>query len=161
MVMFKRFFDKVELAPSNKCWNWKASLRNGYGAFKLNGEVVSAHRVSYEIHLGIIPEGLFVCHTCDNPKCVNPKHLFLGTHADNIRDAYNKGRIILPEGVPYEKGHHPINAGVTRERADALKELIRTRTGTLKRLAEEQNISHQLARDISAGRVYVDEVNSP
>ena len=152
--MIKRFLDKVELNTSDKCWNWKASLRNGYGAFKLNGKVIDAHRVSYIIHIGNIPNGMYVCHTCDNKRCVNPKHLFLGTHADNMKDAYDKGRLIIPEGNSFKNGHHPVNARFTKERANELKKLIKIRKGTLEQLAEQENVSFHLIKDISAGRTY-------
>lgn len=65
----------------------------GYGCFKVKGRMLRAHRVSYMLHVGEIPQGMFICHRCDNPSCVRPDHLFLGTCDDNLRDASIKGRL--------------------------------------------------------------------
>jgi len=88
----KRFFDKID--KTETCWLWTAGSRGkpGYGSFKLNGKVIDAHRVSYIIHKGDIPIGMYVCHTCDNRICCNPAHLFLGTTKDNVQDMIKKGR---------------------------------------------------------------------
>ena len=93
-----RFWSKVR--KGDGCWEWAGCRSKGYGKIALGLEsglpkgkrVVKAHRVSWLIHFGPIPDGLFVCHRCDNPPCVRPDHLYLGTCADNSRDMIRKGR---------------------------------------------------------------------
>jgi hypothetical protein len=75
------------------CWEWTAyCATNGYGSFRVRNKTILVHRMSYEIANGKIEKGVLVCHKCDNPCCVNPKHLFLGTHKDNADDMVKKGR---------------------------------------------------------------------
>lgn len=75
---------------ANGCWNCQKATRSGYGAIKINSKTLGAHRVSYELRFGKIPEGLFVCHKCDNKRCINPSHLFVGTAKDNMQDCKKK-----------------------------------------------------------------------
>lgn len=85
-----RFWSRVE--KTDGCWLWRGVPSQKYGSLGINGKNYHAHRVSYEIHHGPIPDGLFVCHRCDVGRCVNPEHLFLGTHQDNMTDLKTKKR---------------------------------------------------------------------
>jgi hypothetical protein len=87
----ERFFQKVDKTES--CWLWKGALSSrGYGSFSVDGKIKSAHRYSYEMNKGKIPEGMHVCHSCDVRNCVNPEHLWVGTHSDNMKDMVSKDR---------------------------------------------------------------------
>lgn len=99
----ERFWEKVDVQGENDCWNWIAQKSgNGrYGAIKVGGKRgcnIHAHRVAWELANGPIPDGLCVCHSCDNGFCVNPKHLWLGTHMENMIDRDRKGRNINHRG---------------------------------------------------------------
>jgi hypothetical protein len=90
----RRFWGRVDKsAGPDACWPWTGSRRGGgYGRVTVNGRSTSASRVAYELTHGTIPDGKHVCHTCDNPPCCNPAHLWVGTPADNTRDMLSKGR---------------------------------------------------------------------
>ncbi len=110
MTFLERFWSRVR--KSDGCWEWTGLVNeSGYGRIYVYGRVDRAHRLSYRIHLGPIPKGMFVCHHCDNPPCCNPSHLFLGTHMDNMRDATAKRRwpqqhkTHCPQGHPYDEAN--------------------------------------------------------
>ncbi len=89
-----RFWSSVE--KSDRCWNWKKSKdKDGYGKFSVHGIARRAHRALWEMLFGSVPDKLQVCHHCDNPSCIRPDHLFVGTQSDNMRDCVSKGRHAL------------------------------------------------------------------
>lgn len=93
-VFLERFWSSVGPMKPGNCWEWQACRSNkDYGAVFCDGRQQGAHRVMWRLMFGEIPKGLCVCHCCDNPSCVNPAHLFLGTHKDNANDRDKKGRL--------------------------------------------------------------------
>lgn len=141
----ERFFKYVKQSP--ECWEWVGSkCKNGYGRLNVNGTPVLASRLSFQIHHGSIPQGLNVCHKCDNPACVNPKHLFLGTQQDNVDDMKAKGR----ERHRCLAGEQHPNSRLT---VDAVR-AIRASTETGVELSRRFNISLTVIYDIRNGKIW-------
>lgn len=107
------FFVKIEIA-ANGCWNWTACKNGGYGSFRYQGKNITAHRLSWILHRGLIPKGLCVLHTCiGNPGCVNPNHLYLGNQKRNAADRLEQGR--EPNRAGELNGNAVLNAEQVRE----------------------------------------------
>ncbi len=148
-----KFWSKVK--KTDGCWNWIASGRGyGYGAFKFQGRVQDAHRVSWIIHFGEIPLDKYVCHKCDNRSCVNPDHLFLGSQKDNIKDAISKGRFVFQTKTQFKKGRVPLNRKLTQEKVDEIrKKYVETKT-TQRKLALENGVDRGLIYQILHNKIW-------
>lgn len=120
----ERFWSKVAVGAPDDCWLWSASLdTKGYGQFRSRGTMVRAHRWSYVAANGSIDSAVHVLHSCDTPRCVNPAHLFTGTHADNMADMAAKGR--ASRVARFAGDDHP-NSRLT---ADQVADIRRRYTG--------------------------------
>jgi hypothetical protein len=150
----KRFLSKVIIAQDDQCWLWVGSKNtDGYGGFTLNKKNTGSHRASYIIYVGDIPKGMSVLHKCDVRNCVNPKHLFLGTQLDNVRDMFTKGRREKVTKGAFKKGvEHPrskINDDIVRE----IRKLKKGR-GVFTEFAKKHGISRTLVGYIYHGRAW-------
>jgi len=102
-----RFWENVDKKSPSDCWNWTGAKSRGYGEIVINGNSYKAHRLSYLIEHGQDPLDLCICHHCDNPSCVNPGHLFMGTQKQNVQDCKSKGRLNRPSGDNHRSRTHP------------------------------------------------------
>ena len=150
----QRFWSKVDIKSNDECWHWKGiGLKGGnkskkafpYGKLIINGRYEGAHRISWIIHHGNIPDNLYILHKCDNPSCVNPNHLFPGTAKDNVHDRNNKHR------VKYKKGEQCSWAKLTEQQVIKIRE--RAADGELhKDLAKEYKVKRTTVNDIAIGK---------
>ena len=155
----KPFWERVQKREDTGCWEWTGfRMPNGYGRVYDPGrkDVIYAHRRSYEITHGPIPNGLWVLHQCDNPSCVNPDHLFLGTAGDNARDRTRKGRQWVASGEL---------SPVAKFKESQIREvhaLAMEKSMTLKQIAAKTGVSHASVQSIVNGycwRHVYDEVH--
>ena len=141
-----RFWEKVNVVRGG-CWEWNARLnRKGYGEFRFKGRARLSHRVSWELKYGAITDDLCVLHRCDNPKCVNPDHLFIGTIADNNRDMYEKRRGFRGQHGPL--GERNGAAKLTAEQVAS----IRGEQGSRRAVAKKYGVSASCIQLICSGK---------
>ena len=158
----QRFWEKVDVRDEDECWPWLGGTNTkGYGTVFLfvredrRSVYNTSNRIAYELTYGPLPEGLCACHTCDNPPCCNPKHLFAGTHMDNTIDKVNKGR--ARNGVTCGERNHL--AKLTWEKVDRIRAL--DRAGVSRReIGELSGVTDKMVGYIVRG-VYWREENRP
>ena len=152
----ERFWSKVE--KTETCWLWIASLNsNGYGHFKMPTPSglrnCVAHRAAYELTYGPIPDGLYVCHRCDNRRCVRPEHLFLGTAADNTADMVAKGR--ARTGPPHDQnGEKNAHHKLTEQQVMEMREKYQPYIVTASKLAAAYGVKRHTVKEILAHRAW-------
>lgn len=138
----ERFEEKYSVDEKSGCWVWLAGTdKDGYGRIREAGygsKTLRAHRVSYDTYIGPVPDDMFVCHKCDNPFCVNPGHLFLGSAADNAKDRNEKGRAAGAIGSKH---------GISKLCESQITE-IRKAPGTQKQIADKYGVSQTLISHI-------------
>jgi len=119
----ERFEDKY-FKHSNGCWEWIGALTSfDYGAFWLGNETVRAHRFSYELYVGSIPDDLCILHKCNNRRCVNPGHLYLGTYLDNVNDSVKAGTHCTNHEINF--GDHRTNTKLSRSDIVCIRKMLR------------------------------------
>ena len=134
--------------PNTGCWRWDGvTVKGGYGRISVEGKFRPAHRVSYELKYGKIPDGLMACHKCDTPACINPDHIFLGSAMDNMHDKYRKGRAINPVGEAHGR------AILTVEKVIEIKRLLATGIA-YRKVAAIMKCGKGTVSDIKTGRTW-------
>ena len=142
-----RFWSKVD--KSKECWEWQGLKdRKGYGQFRFKESSRYAHRVSWMITNGPIPPGMLICHHCDNPSCVNPLHLFVGTPLDNTQDMLAKGR----ESHRGLKGEENPHAKLTREQVNIIRESKQGGSDLARRFGVSPSTIYLIRKGISWNR---------
>jgi hypothetical protein len=141
----EKFWEKVDKNGcfcerlQSRCWIWNGwKISGGYGKIKINGIVIYAHRFVWNITNGEIPVGILVCHKCDNPSCVNPEHLFLGTMKDNMQDKIKKGR------GNFACGERNGSAKLCEKDVISIRDRYNQKNITQEKLAREYNVSDAL-----------------
>ena len=150
MITLAWIKERCKVNEETGCWEWTmGKYRRGYGAFTYKQKKRSVHRWVYADQFGSIPEGMFVCHHCDNPPCCNPGHLFLGTPKDNMRDMIQKGRANRSHNVLKSRpGTSNHNAKMTPEKIIEIREKYASGKSSYRSLGAEYGLAFASVRDI-------------
>jgi hypothetical protein len=146
----ERLWEKVDVRGEDECWEWRGAHHpNGYGRINVNRRALPAHRCVWRLtQCAFLPDHLFVCHRCDNPQCCNPKHLFIGTNYDNVRDAVRKNRNSKPP--TYQGEQHP-SARLTVSQVLEIRQRRRTHNMSISTLANQYHVNTGTISDIVHG----------
>lgn len=166
--ILERLIKKSSVPDENGCINWKGGLsKKGYGVIGIGSRIdnsrktVYVHRISFELHKGSIPEGMLICHTCDNPKCVNPEHLFIGTPKDNIQDMINKNREANKQGIVPKNFIKQVekvkNGMLSKLNVDQVKEIKKSLISGInyRIIANQYNVSASCIADIKRKATWI------
>lgn len=144
LTVKERFFKYVK--KTDGCWLWIGGLVNGYGQIRVNGKPELAHRVSWQLNNGDVPEGKYVLHKCDVPRCVNPEHLYVGDQYDNMDDMWSRGRA--------KPGHVCGETHGCSKLTEELVKMIRNSDLSPKELCNQLNLSHTTISDVKLKKTW-------
>lgn len=161
-----RFWDKVDRQGTNECWEWTGAGANcgkGYGRFWFNGALIQATHISLAIAGIDIPDGKITCHHCDNPGCVNPDHIFIGTYQDNMDDMWEKGRNVMPdtESANYVRAEESPSAKLDWEKVNFAREAYKNGEVTTYDLADMFGVARSTIYAVLHNKSWVDEDYRP
>jgi hypothetical protein len=162
-----RFWSKVDVGQPSECWEWRGARNSsGYGSFGVKRQIVSAHRVASAL-AGRDPTKWHVCHTCDNRACVNPSHLFLGTHSDNMADKVEKGRqakgatlSALVRQSAARGDNHPFRIDPSRAVRGEQSGMAKLTDDQVRAIRSDRRPSRHIAKDYGVGKSTINCVRS-
>lgn len=145
MRLIERFESQISKTNNNGCWLWTGEIAgHGGGILRMGGQILSAYRLSYEIYKGEIPRDICVCHTCDVRACINPDHLWLGTHAENMADAARKNRM--------HPGEQSAQSKLLNEQVINIINFYKTGNYSQQQLGEMFGVEHSIISGIITGK---------